>query len=234
MRRIVTLVLGALLLALPTATTAVAAPRAPEPVTVAVTGEGSATSPPDAAVLNAGVEVTGETVAAAMAAQNTAARAFLDAVAAQGIADGDVRTDGMFLGRVDPPFNPDGSTTGYRAGQSFTVTVRDIARIGDVITAVSEATGNAGHINGISFDVADRHALEARARVEAFADARAKAEQYAVLAGGEVGRLVSVSEDGAFVPPAFRLPPSGAGETVPVAPGEVTSTVTVYAVYELT
>ncbi|MFI6876980.1 SIMPL domain-containing protein [Streptomyces sp. NPDC050400] len=216
-----------------------AAAVAPRPATVTVTGEGRASAAPDTAVVTAGVEVTGATSKAALAAQNTAANALLAAVRTAGVADRDVRTESLSLSPVyttgsEPDAAP--KVTGYQAGQTFSVKVRDLGRTGAVIQAVVDATGDAGRIHGIVFDVADPAALRADARAAAHADAHDKAVQYARLSGHRLGRLVSLDESAGGRPRPVPVPAVAFDESagkVPVAPGEIEDEVSVTAVYEL-
>ncbi|MEV1061957.1 SIMPL domain-containing protein [Streptomyces sp. NPDC050263] len=215
----------------------VAARPAPAvPATVTVTGEGSASAPPDLAVVAAGVAASGKTSQAALDTQNKAAAALLAAVRAQGVADRDVRTESVSLNPVHDHTGGASRLTGYQAAQSFSVKVREVARTGAVLQAVTDAAGDAARIDSVVFDVADPAPLKARAREAAHDDARAKAAQYAHLSGRDLGRLVSLSEDAA----AYRRPGPSAGDApgagmsvVPVAPGEIRAAATVTAVYEL-
>ncbi|MET8975555.1 SIMPL domain-containing protein [Streptomyces sp. NPDC004539] len=207
------------------------------PTTVTVTGDGSATAEPDLAVLGVGVEATAKTAKAAMAAQNKAADALLAAVRKQEIADKDVRTDGVSLGPVYDYQSGTAVLTGYRAAQSFVVKVRVIDRTGAVLQAVTDATGDAGRVNSVVFDLADREPLQRAARKAAFADARGKAQQYATLSGRRLGRLVTLNEGGTGyltpAPPMAADMPAGGLGGVPIAPGEIKATSSVTAVYEL-
>ncbi|WP_434599307.1 SIMPL domain-containing protein [Streptomyces sp. A5-4] len=219
------------------ATAAATAPlSAPAPAasTVSVAGEGSASATPDLAVANAGVEVTRPTGEAAMAGQSAAAKKLLDAVRKQGVADRDVQTAGIFLNPVHQYEGGAAKLTGYQAGQTFTIKVRDIDRAGALLKAVTDATGEDGRINGVAFDVSDPAALRAAAREAAYADARKKAEQYVRLSGHELGRLVSLTEDAGGQHSPLAVQPSALADAkVPVAPGEVQEQVTVTVVYEL-
>lgn len=209
---------------------------APAPATVTVTGEGSASAPPDVAVVEAGVETSAKTSQSALDAQNQAAAALLAAVRAQGVAERDIHTRSVTLTPLHDHTDGASRLTGYQAAQFFTVRVREVARTGAVLQAVTDAAGNAARIDSVVFDVSDPAPLQARAREAAHADARAKAEQYARLSGRRLGPLVSLSEDASTYP----RPVSPAGETsgagigaVPVAPGEIRAGATVTAVYEL-
>ncbi|MER8037256.1 SIMPL domain-containing protein [Streptomyces hydrogenans] len=212
-----------------------AAARAEAPATVTVTGSGSATAAPDLAILSVGVEVTRATAKEAMAAQNTAAEALLAVLRKEGIEDRDIRTDSLSLNPVyTQTTGGESKVTGYQASQTFSVKVRDIDRAGQVIGAVNGATGDAGRVNGVVFDVADPKELRAKAREAAYKDAYDKASQHARLSGHRLGRLVSLSEGDSLRPGHGALPSMPADEpSVPLAPGEIEEQVTVSAVFEL-
>lgn len=236
--------LAVTLLALAAAPTATALPytpgvvaaEAPRQTTVTVTGEGSATAEPDLAVVGAGVEAVAKTPQKALEAQNKAATALLRAAREQGVADRDIRTESVSLNPVYDHQNGTSQLKGYQAAQSFSLKVREVDRTGAVLEALTDATGTAGRINSVSFDVADPGPLRARAREAAYQDAHAKAEQYARLGGHRLGRLVSLTEGTTGAPTPVPLTadaPGGGGSGVPVAPGEIRATATVTAVYEL-
>ncbi|MFD6420156.1 SIMPL domain-containing protein [Streptomyces sp. NPDC060194] len=234
---------AALLLSATAALPAAAAPAAagdllaaaaPERATVSVTGEGSAETAPDLALVNAGVEVTRPTAEQALAAQSAAADALLAAVRARGVADADVRTEGLSLDAVHASAkNGTLRTVGYRSAQSFVVKVREIGRAGELVTAVTEAAGDAGRVHGVTFDVADPTALRAEARRAAHLDARAKAEQHAELSGHRLGRLVSLTEEAGGRPRPVTLPAAAFDAPAKLATGRVQDQVNVTAVYEL-
>ncbi|MEE1816897.1 SIMPL domain-containing protein [Streptomyces sp. SP18ES09] len=208
---------------------------APAAATVTVTGNGRASAAPDLAILSVGVEVARPTAKEAMAAQSKAAEALLDVLRRQEIEDRDIRTDSLALTPVYTQTKEgESKVTGYQAAQSFSVKVRVIDRTGQVVGAVNDATGAAGRVNGVVFDVADPSALRATAREAAYRDAYDKASQHARLSGHRLGRLVSLSEGESVRPGPGAAPGFAADETgVPLAPGEIEEQVTVSAVYEL-
>ncbi|GAA1361267.1 SIMPL domain-containing protein [Streptomyces beijiangensis] len=218
------------------AVTRVAPAADPAPATVTVTGEGAASATPDMAVLGAGVEATKPTAKEALAAQSAAAAKLLAALRKQGVAERDVQTEGLSLSAVYQQDQAGGPAkqTGYLAGQSFSVTIRDIGKVGAVVQAAADATGDAGRITGVSFDVADPGALQTVARKAAVRDAHDKAAQHAELAGRKLGRLVSLTEgESGRSRPAAMPAAAFDKESVPVAPGQVEDRITVTAVYEL-
>lgn len=230
------LLLGAAAPAVAAAPAAHPAVRTAAPTTVTVSGSGRAAAAPDVAVLSVGVEATRKTAKEAMAAQSAAAKSLLDALHRQGIADRDIRTESLSLSPVyTQTAEGESKVTGYQAGQSFSVKVRDIDKAGQVVGAAGDAAGDAGRINGVVFDVSDPTALRAKAREAAVRDAHDKAAQHAELSGHRLGRLVSLTEGESVRPGPGTVPsaPADGGESVPLAPGEIEEHVTITAVYEL-
>ena len=104
------------------------------------------------------------------------------------------------------------------------------ARATALVEAFTGVAGNALAVERITLEVADPEPLRARARQTAFEDARAKAEQYASLAGrtlGKVTALTDVVQGGAQ--PRYELMAARAGSAgaLPVELGENTVTATV-------
>ncbi|MEU0882034.1 SIMPL domain-containing protein [Lentzea sp. NPDC005914] len=210
--------------------------QATESGTVAVGGHGEASAVPDLAVISVGVEVRKPTAAEAVEAHATSARALLDSVHAQGVSDRDIRTENMWLNPVYE-YDESGNShlAGFQAGQAFSVKVRDVTKTGKVLRAAVDAVGDAGRINGVSFDVEDRAALRHRARAAAFKDARAKAAQYAQLSGQRLGDLLSVNEaaSSGAAPIPMLSSQDADGVPVPVALGEIREEIDVVVVYQM-
>ncbi len=77
-------------------------------------------------------------------------------------------------------------------------------------------------MSGIEFVVSEQSKLLDRARDDAIADARRKAELYAKAAGARLGHVVAISEEGSATPPRpMQAMRAGA---VPISPGEQTLT----------
>src|SRR5512139_2572231 len=148
---------------------------------VEVLGTGSASAVPDVVVLDARVQCEASDVAGALGAATGRVTTALQAVADHGVAPADRRTTGMGVGtRWDREGR---GVVGYTAHQSLRIVVRDRERVGELIKALARAAGDAFGLDGVSLEVADPAPLLERARTAAFEDARAKAEQYAALAG---------------------------------------------------
>ena len=195
---------------------------------VEVTGSGAASAVPDVVVLDARVQCEAPDVAGALSEASDRVLAALQAAADHGVADRDRRTTGM---GVATRWDREGrAVVGYTAHQSVRLLVRDRERVGDLIRALAGAAGDAFGLDGVTLDVADPAPLLERARAAAFEDARARAEQFAGLAGRPLGAVLRVTEDhdGALPVPRFAAKAAmDAGGGMPVEAGESTVTASV-------
>jgi len=207
-----------------------AAAPAPEPSgTISVTGTGTVTVDPDTAVVTLGVQATAATGAEAMEQLTTDSNALADALTAAGIAAEDVQTSGLNLWST---YGDDGITvTGYQASLNVNVTVRDIAAVGSTIDAAQAAAGPGFTINGVSFSFSDPESVLQQARIDAVANARTIAQQYADAAGVELGAVVSIvdSSTSGVVPIMFGRADMAAAapQSVAINPGTLDLDVTI-------
>ncbi len=208
--------------------------EAPPGAGVRVDGVGTATGTPDLLRVTAGVETTADAVEEALQGTDAAARRVLDALRAEDVAEADVQTVSM---SIHPTYTDDGQRiTGYTARHDLEVTLRDLARAGEVIGVLTDVGGNAVRLQGLAYALDDDAALQEEARAEAFAAARVKAEQLAALTGREIGDVTEGREQTApSAPMPFAAADAGAAEAVPVAlaPGSATVTVTVQVHWSL-
>jgi uncharacterized protein YggE len=127
---------------------------------------------------------------------------------------------------------------GYDVLQTLAITLRSIADAGATISDAAAAGGNATRINGVSFAIDDNTAVLNQARDAAFADAKAKAEQYAKLAGRSLGKVSVITEGstdtgGGVVYPMYATRSQAAGSPVPISAGSQQVTVTNTVVWQL-
>ncbi|MDP9845269.1 SIMPL domain-containing protein [Streptosporangium lutulentum] len=195
---------------------------------ITVRGEGSHSSAPDVMRLNVGVEVRRPTAGAAFAEARKVAAALTQVLVKAGIEAKDLRTNALSLG---PEYENYPKVVGYRATQGVEALVRDIGSADRVVDAVGSMSEDV-RLNGISFEVSDDGAALRAARDAAFVDARARAEQYAGLAGRELGRVVTITEEDVSRPvvlmAAAKFEDGGS-----ISPGRQTITVNVQVVYQL-
>jgi uncharacterized protein YggE len=202
--------------------------------TVTVVGNGRASVSPDVVRLELRVGHDAPDVAAALAGASAGMRAVGTVVREQGVADADLRT--LDAG-VSQRWDSTGTAVGFTAHQRLGVTVRDLDAVGRILESAAAAAGNALLVDQVRLDASDRSAGLTAAREAAFADARAKAEQYAALSDAALGAVLAVAEHGAERAAGRELmmmamAPDAAG--MPVEGGDLELGAAVTVTWELT
>jgi uncharacterized protein YggE len=218
---------------------------------ISVNGHGEARGEPDLARITVGVESRAPVAAPATEEVNRQMAAVVAALQAKGIGPADRRTQGFSISfeQQQEPYPPPepGSKSGrattepeaprgfYRVSNNVQITVRDLNQLGAILGAVTEAGAN--NIWGIEFSVDDPSKLEAQAREKALAQASARAEHLARLAGVKLGPVMSVSDSGSAGlsshADGYGYSFKAAQANVPVERGQLTVSEDVQVVFSL-
>ncbi|HQA67971.1 MAG TPA: SIMPL domain-containing protein, partial [Aggregatilineales bacterium] len=121
----------------------------------------------------------------------------------------------------------------FHVNNLMRVKVSDTERIGEVIEAGMDAGANT--VGSLFFAIEDPDALEAQARADAVADARARAEQLAEAAGVQLGDLVNLTEGTPVFPLTGRvaLDMAQGGGAPPISEGQLAVSVSVTASFSI-
>jgi len=181
---------------------------------VTVTGSGSVRVRPDLARVGISVQAAGaEAITALDRATETMTEVFA-ALAGQGIGEDDFATDGLTVQQAWA----NGQPSGYECSQQLQLLLGELDAVGTVLRAVAAVGGDRLRINDLRLDIRDRSEGTEQARALAFADARARAEQYARLAGRQLGAVVSVSEQVGSAQPVRMARLAMAAAAAPAVP----------------
>jgi uncharacterized protein YggE len=201
--------------------------------TITVTGNGAASGAPDVCRVNLGVSVARAGVGEAASEADAALQAMLAVLTAKGVTKEDVRT-------VDYGIHPEyehrpegGRFIGFRVRNQVEALVKKTDDVGEVLTAVVAAGGDAVEVQGISFEVSDPATLLAQARDQAWADAIAKAGQLARLAGAKLGAARRIEEGRAAPPGPLPMARLAMAETTPIEAGTSTLRVTLTVTFDI-
>ncbi|BBX68062.1 SIMPL domain-containing protein [Mycolicibacterium psychrotolerans] len=199
---------------------------------VTVVGAGQVQGTPDTLTVNASMEFLAPDATGAMNQTNERQKAVIDALVGAGIDRKDIATTAADL---QPQYGSDSTTiSAYRATNSITVTIRDLAKASDAIGLIVSTGGNATRINSISYSIEDDSQLVRDARARAFEDAKDRAAQYAQLSGLDLGKVISISESAGPTPPVpMPAAPRAMEAAVPLEPGQQTVGFSVTVVWEL-
>lgn len=215
------------------------------------TGEGRVTAIPDIGRFTYTVRTEGKKDISNIQQENTAkANRAIAFVKAQGVEPKDLHTTAY---HIDPKYEylpcerkpgdyrpcPEPKIIGYEVWQSVAVTVRDFARIGDLLSGVIREGAN--DVSELSFTIDDPNVLQQQAREQAIARAKEKARAIAVAGGFRLGRLLAIEEG--FAEPYYykdlNYAPAdgrgGGGETIAptIEPGSQEVVVNVTMKYEI-
>lgn len=204
--------------------------------TIIVSGNGKVTTLPDEATIQVGVENDGATAAEALDANSKDMQKVLDRLKAEGIADEAIETSNVVVypNRYYDQASGQEKTTGYRAQNTVTVTFTDLALIGDVYAAMTEA--GADTVYGPNWQLSEDNPAVTTALTRAIANAQVKAEAIAADQGVQLGEALIISESSVSQPYLAYAEKAAGGAAMdssvtppPISPEnmEVTASVTV-------
>ena len=206
---------------------------------VTVGGDSIVQAQPDTAILTVAVVTQGKRALDAQQENATRTDAVVRALKAAAGTGAEVKTSGYSLQPMrvyregQPPL-----INGYEARNTITVTMSELAKLGNVIDAASQAGAN--DVTGISFTLRQDRPARDQALKEATREAMSKAQVIAQALGGRVVSIAEVQEEGFVRPPqpvyqAEAFMAKRADVTTPIEIGslDVTSRVQLVAIIEL-
>lgn len=170
--------------------------------TVTVTGRGSAPAVPDSAVVRVAATCAGSSVADAVAgvaeAGATVQRAARSLVEPRHVASTGVQ--------VWPRYDGEGRADGFEASHQLRVRCDDLEVASALVHTLATEVGDLLRVDAVQPEVSDPSEARTQAYEAAWADARARAEHLAALAGAELGDVLVVEEsDGVHGGPSPRM-----------------------------
>lgn len=167
-----------------------------------VTATGRSDTRPDEARLQLGVQSVAASAGEASRLNRDKMRRVTDSLARIGVKPDQLQTRNLSLQRID--YGPDKGR--YRAENVLEVTIKAVDRVGEAVTAVTEAGANV--MSGPDLRVSDREGSSRSAYAAAYRAARARAEAYAGAAGLRIDRVLGIYDGGEYgVPGPGRPPP---------------------------
>jgi uncharacterized protein len=173
--------------------------------TISVSADAKVSAVPDIAMVSLGVQTGRQpTAKAAISLLSKNMDAVIAAIKASGVEEKDMTTSQFWLNPAYDYLNGTQVLRGYEANQSLTVKIRDLDKVGDVLSGSTAAGAN--QAGNISFTIDNPDAARAEARQKAIDEAKAKANELARSLGISLGRLRGFSEgDNEGSPPSPML-----------------------------
>ncbi len=206
---------------------------------LAASGTGKVTLKPDVAYINVGVDTFMKDARAAQQENTKAMEKVINKLKAMGIDEKDIQTSGYNVYPQYDYVNNKSVLGGYRVTNTVKVTVRDIDKVGDILSGVHEEGANYSY--GIYFGLEDQESAYREALKKAFEQAKGRAEVMAKQAGVKLKDIAAIYE-GSAPAEIYRYQGVGfeslqkaadAAWTVPIAEGEIEVNATVTLVYRI-
>ncbi|MDD5221297.1 MAG: SIMPL domain-containing protein [Candidatus Pacebacteria bacterium] len=213
--------------------------------TITVTGDGEVYVKPDLGLISFSVVNEAKTVEVAMSENTAKMNNIISAIKGQGVKEEDIKTTYF---NINPRYEYPKDTSsyyysgkrvlvGYEVNQSLQVKIRDLTKIGTLISKATEAGAN--DVGSLSFTVDNEDDAKKQARDLAIEKARAKAQELAGKLGVSLLKIVSFGENGYY--PYYDTSsyksavPMGAGEeSIPdIQTGQNRISSTVSITYEI-
>jgi uncharacterized protein YggE len=189
---------------------------------IRVSGRGKARATPDLAIVDLGVEARRPTVEEARELAAGAQRGVLEALAAAGVEERDIRTTQLSI-QPDYEYSETGRRLlGYVVTNTVEARIRDLSRVHTAVDTATRAGGDLTRVNGIRFELSEPESVARQARAEAIANARAEAEQIAEALGVRLGEPLAVEDVSSEAPHPMmmRMEAAQADAATPIQPGE--------------
>lgn len=160
--------------------------------TISVTGEGKVVAKPDIGQVSLSVISDAATVAAAQKDNTDKMNKVTQAMKDLGVKEEDLKTTSYSImpryqytaGRSD--------IIGYEATQTLDIKVRDLSKVGDILSKAAAAGAN--QVGSLTFTFDNPDSLQSQARDEAIAQAKQKASDLAKNLGVRLGKVTSFYE----------------------------------------
>jgi uncharacterized protein YggE len=203
----------------------------------AASGKSIVTTIPDKAEVTLGISRKEADIKQAQSKSNEIINTINAKLGEIGISKDDIKTQNYSIYPNYDYQSPTQRLVGYSVDISLTVSLKDFAKLNQVIDLATAAGAN--QVSGIQFTISDEleRKVKQQARIEAINDARKNAEDLANLSGVKLGKVINVVEGSNSPQPpiAFMdkaMGGGGGGSPTNVQPGSTTYTYTVTLSYE--
>ena len=186
--------------------------------TISVSGEGKVSAKPDIGQVNLSVVSNAKTVAIAQKDNTDKMNKVIKAMKDLGIKEEDLKTTNYNVSPSYQYLNGKSEIIGYQIDQTLEVKIRDLEKVGDILSQASAAGAN--QVGSLNFTFDDPEKLNTQARQKAIDNAKIKAQDLAKALGVSLGKVVSFSESssGRSIPMYYAsdaLEKSGGGVSAP-------------------
>jgi uncharacterized protein len=187
----------------------------PELRKFSVSGEGKEVVVPNIAEIRIGVISEGQDLTTLQKENSEKMNRIINFLKEKGIDEKNIQTENYLVTPKYDYSKPPYRIVGYTISQNLKVKVRDLSKIGEILSqAVNYGANN---VYGPNFTIDDKEVYLEKAREKAIKNAKEKAEKIAKTAGFKLGKIVSIYESSPYEPyPIMLKEMGGGGESLPV------------------
>jgi uncharacterized protein YggE len=160
---------------------------------ITVNGDADVKVAPDEVVITLGVQVWNEKLSAAKSEHDMKIKKSLAVIKGFGIEDRHIQTEYVNIQPTYKSYPDDKIVDGYTVSKTIVVTLKDIAKFEDLLTAVLESGVN--YVHGIQFRTTELRKHRDKARSLAIKAAKEKAVALAAELDQKVGEPQTINED---------------------------------------
>lgn len=207
---------------------------------ITVSGTGEVYASPDVGLINVSVRTEARDVATATNENTTKMNDVLSFIKSQNVQENDIKTTGF---NINPVYAWEDKTgrrtlTGYEVTQTINVKIRDLTKVGVIISGATEKGAN--DVSSLSFIVDDDEKIKEEAKALAIANAKEKAKNLEAALGVKMVKIINFSESTynpnyAAYDYSYKIESSSAGAvaapSIQTGQNKITSNVTItYAI----
>jgi len=220
------------------------------PLGITASGQGTASLPPDKALISASVQTDATASADALSQNSQTVQAALAAIRALGVSDANIQTTQLTLYPIYPnqaynpstQLSPPSSVSYFRASEGVGVTITDLSKVPSVVQALVSA--GITQFSGIQYSWQDPEQIRVMALQAASTDAQQEAQALAGSLGVSLGQVLTSSVLYSSAPPVpYLAGPASAGfgavpalpttVAIPIQPGQQSANASVSITYAI-
>ncbi len=202
---------------------------------ITVTGTGEVYATPDIGLVDMSVVTQDKDVSKATDENSQKMNGIISYIKGAGVEEKDIKTIGF---NISPVYSYEQRTgkrnlDGYQVSQTLEVKIRDLSKVGDIISNATSLGAN--DVSSLSFTVDNDDAVKEEAKALAIKDARDKAKTLEKELGIKLGKITNFSE-GTYPSPIYSSYGVGGAEmkamssvapSIETGQNKITSTVTI-------
>ncbi|MBU3935001.1 SIMPL domain-containing protein [Patescibacteria group bacterium] len=207
-----------------------------QPREITISGEGKVYVIPDIATVQLGVTNEGDDISVIVQENTETMNNILEDIKGLGIDEKDIKTTQYSIYPRYDWTRGERIFKGYTITQQINIKIRDFSKIGDVL---SKGTENGANLVGdLQFAIDDQEKVRQKAREEAIAQAKIKAENIAKASGLKIVKILNIQESYSPYYYGSVMEKSGLGGGMEILapeiqPGQQEVAITIYLTYRV-